>query len=662
MSDRPKHSHEQPPSTLGRLQAEIRAHVPARDDPRRSHAMKYRPDIDGLRALAVLPVVAFHIGVSRVPGGYVGVDVFFVISGYLISAIMLRELSEGRFSIVSFYERRVRRIAPALIAMLTVTTAFACWYLLPEELADYGRSLVAAVLSLSNFLFWHEVGYFDLSAAGKPLLHTWSLAVEEQFYLVMPLLLVLTFRHGRRLLTPLIWAMALVSLSLSAAGVFFFPEAAFYLPWTRAWELLLGTLLALHPLPHFNTPLRREAGTLCGIVLILAAVLTYTASTPFPGIAALIPCLGAALVIAAGKTGSSLTGRLLSLAPVVFIGRISYSLYLWHWPVILFQRIASAFVDGTDSRSAKVAMGVISLLLAIVSWWCIERPFRSRRPMLARRAVFAGAFACAAMFVTVGASLDSLGGIPGRFPLEAMQYSRYLTYGPQKFRMGQCFITPQYTIDAFDTATCLQADRERENDLILGDSLAAHLWFGFSEVFEDVHFLQATASGCKPMVTQPAGMFVGPCSALMTAMFRDFLPNHPPGKLLIGAHWAASDLPSIAETLLWAAQHRIRVVLLGPMVEYDSALPRLLAFSVESGDNALPGRHEVDGRPLDKSMATMARQMGAEYVSFYDLLCTPTGCQQFSADRMPLQFDYGHLTGPGSVLVAQMLQAAWRAH
>jgi hypothetical protein len=419
----------------------------------------------------------------------------------------------------------------------------------------------------------------------------------------------------------------------------------------------LGTLLALHPLPHFQTTARREAATLVGIALILTAVLTYSATTPFPGVAALLPCLGTALVIAAGRAGTSTVGRLLSLAPLVFIGRISYSLYLWHWPVILFQRVASAFVDGTDSRAGKVAMAVISVLLATLSWWCIERPFRSRRSGVTRRMVFTAAASCAGLFVVIGAGLLGLDGIPGRFPLQAMQYSSYLTYGPQKFRMGQCFITPQYTITAFDTVTCLHADRGKENDLILGDSLAAHLWFGFSEVFTDVNFLQATASGCKPTITQPIGVFVGPCSALMTAMFKDFLPNHPPGKLFIAAHWTVSDLPLIAETLQWATEHRIQVVLLGPMVEYDTALPRLLAFSVETGDTSLPGRHQVDSRPLDEGMAKLARQMGADYVSFYDLLCTPNGCQQFSADHMPLQFDYGHLTGPGSVLVAQMLAA-----
>jgi peptidoglycan/LPS O-acetylase OafA/YrhL len=624
--------------------------------------VKYRADIDGLRAFAVLPVVAFHIGVARLPGGYVGVDVFFVISGYLISSIMLTELSAGRFSIASFYERRVRRIAPALIATLAVTTVLAYWYFLPEELAEYGRSLVAATLSVSNFFFWREVGYFDLPASGKPLLHTWSLAVEEQFYLFLPVLLATAFRSGRRWVTPLVWLVTLISLALSIAGAFLYPDANFYLPHTRTWELLLGTLLALDAVPRLETRLARESGALCGVILILAAVLTFSVSTPFPGLTALVPCLGAALVIAAGVHGGSIVGRLLSLPPLVFIGRISYSLYLWHWPVIFFQRVASLFVDGTDSRSAKVAMAVVSLLLATVSWWCIERPFRTRRPLLARRTAFAAAFACAGLLVMTGAGLRGLNGIPGRFPSKALQYSSYLDYGPQKFRVGQCFVTPQNSITAFDAETCLHADGVRENDLILGDSLAAHLWFGLAEVFGGVNFLQATASGCKPTIAQPTGRFGGPCSALMTAMFTDFLPNHPLTRLLIAAHWTMSDLPQVEETLQWATRHHIQVVLLGPMLEYDAALPRLLAFSVASGDASLPSRHQVDNRQLDRSMATLARQMGAEYVSFYDLLCNQGGCLLLSADQMPLQFDYGHLTGPGSLLVARRLQEVGGLH
>jgi peptidoglycan/LPS O-acetylase OafA/YrhL len=619
--------------------------------------MKYRPDIDGLRAIAVVTVVAFHIGVSRLPGGYVGVDVFFVISGYLISAIMLEELSAGHFSIASFYERRVRRIAPALIVSLAVTTGFACWYLLPDELAEYGWSLVAVALSVSNFFFWHAVGYFELSAAGKPLLHTWSLAVEEQFYLVLPLCLALAFRRCRRLLKPLIWAATILSLSLCVAETTWYPDAAFYAPWTRAWEMLLGTLLALHATPHLGTALQREAAAFGGVALILFAVFTYAVSTPFPGLAALVPCLGTALVILAGHDRLSLTSRLLGAAPLVFLGRISYSLYLWHWPVILFQRVASAFVDGTDSRTAKVAMAIISLVLATISWRFIERPFRVRTRLLPRPAVFAGALGAAALFVAIGVGFLGTDGLPGRFPQRAMQYSRYLTYGPQKFRLGQCFITPQYTLGAFDAASCLRSDATRENDMILGDSLAAHLWFGFTQVFEGVNFLQATASGCKPMIAQPVGVFAGPCSALMTQMFQQYLPTHPLTKLIIGAHWAPADLPQIADTLEWARHHHIHVVLLGPMVEYDTALPRLLAFSVEYGDSTLPGRHEIDERPLDRRMADLARQSGADYISFYDLLCDPTGCRQFSTDQMPLQFDYSHLTGPGSLLVAQLLQA-----
>ena len=315
--------------------------------------LHYRPDIDGLRAIAVLSVLAYHLRINMFRGGFVGVDVFFVISGYLISAIILKDIAAGTFSIVSFYERRVRRIFPALIALFVGTTLLAYFFFLPTELIGFAKSLLAALFSVSNFYFWRHSGYFSAPVDTKPLIHTWSLAVEEQFYIFLPIFLFLAHRFFPRRLRTSIVVIALGSFVLSAVGAYRDPTAAFYLPHTRAWELLLGVLISLDVFPAIRGPVLRNVSTICGLGLISAAVFGFSAYTPFPGIAALLPCVGAALIIAAGRSGNSLVGRMLSLKPMVFIGLISYSLYLWHWPIIVFQGMDSLGVNGALATACE---------------------------------------------------------------------------------------------------------------------------------------------------------------------------------------------------------------------------------------------------------------------------------------------------------------------
>ena len=300
--------------------------------------MRHRADIDGLRAIAVVPVVLFHAGVSPVSGGFVGVDIFFVISGYLITSLILGEMAEGRFSLAGFYERRIRPIFPALFAVLAVCrrggaalSAAGAQELRPEPA---GHDLLCF-----QHLFLSGLGYFAVPPDSLPLLHTWSLAIEEQFYIVFPLLLSLVIAFGRRVWIGLIAALFVLSLAASIWVTRVNPDAAFYLAPMRVWELMLGALLAARLLPRIGSPAVREMLALAGIALIAYAVFGFSPATPFPGSAALIPCLGAALVIYAGEDdGTTLAGKVLSLWPLVFVGLVSYPLYLWHWPLLMFAR------------------------------------------------------------------------------------------------------------------------------------------------------------------------------------------------------------------------------------------------------------------------------------------------------------------------------------
>ncbi|MCB4769963.1 acyltransferase [Ancylobacter sp. Lp-2] len=377
--------------------------------------MKYRPEIDGLRALAVTPVILFHAGIGAFSGGFVGVDIFFVISGYLITSILLTEVRRGEFSLLGFYERRARRILPALFFVLLCCLPFAWAWMVPDQLRHFGRSVVAVVFSVSNFLFWREDGgYFAAASELKPLLHTWSLAVEEQYYLVAPLAFVLLWRQGRRVAFWATAALALASLMLAEWGSRFAPVANFYLTPFRAWELLAGALCAFLML---DGPMRRsEPLGLAGLGLILGAVFLFDGGTPFPGLYALVPVGGAVLVILFAQPGTA-AARLLSLPPLVGLGVISYSTYLWHQPLFAFARIRSL---SAPSEGLLLLLAVAAVGLGALSWRFVERPFRRRAaPGVARRRFAAACAACGVLFVAGGLYASVSKGIPGRVPVPA---------------------------------------------------------------------------------------------------------------------------------------------------------------------------------------------------------------------------------------------------
>jgi peptidoglycan/LPS O-acetylase OafA/YrhL len=615
----------------------------------------YRADIDGLWAIAVLAVLGYHLKVAAFRGGFVGVDIFFVISGYLISGIVLKDLSSGTFSIASFYERRVRRILPALIVMLAGTSLLAYLYFLPVELTSFSKSLLAALFSTSNFYFWKHSSYFSAPVETIPLIHTWSLAVEEQFYVFLPIFLVLAHRYFPRRLRLSVLVIAAVSFAVSAVGAFRYPTATFYQAHTRAWELMLGVLISLEAFPEIRRPALRNLAGFLGVGLIGIAIFKFSSATPFPGVAALVPCVGAALIIIAGRSGASLVGRILSLMPVAFVGLISYSLYLWHWPVIVFQGMESSVLSGVSVRMAKLVIIGVSFAVATLSWKFVELPFRSGRKRLPRIAVFQAAAGAAAVVAAVGIAAIVSRGFPSRYPPKAIQVASYLDYDSGKyFRDGTCFISSEYQYSDFDSSQCLRQDGSKKNYLLFGDSHAAQLWYGLSTKLDGVNVMQATASGCKPTVDQKLWATTT-CAQLMGYVFRDYLPNHHIDRLLVAAHWQDEDMLPLARSLDWLKQRGISVVVFGPMLQYDVALPRLLAFSMRGDDLAIPDEHRLDLHRLDDAMAAAAEEKGVEYVSFYRSLCNPRSCEEFGVNGAPLQFDYGHLTKEGSILVAQRI-------
>ncbi len=373
--------------------------------------MIYRKEIDGLRALAVVPVILFHAGFEWISGGYIGVDMFFVISGYLITTILLQEQQHGTFSIVNFYERRARRILPALFTVLLVCLPFAWFLLLPYELKEFGKSLIAVVAFVSNILFCLGTDYFTTDTELIPLLHTWSLAVEEQFYIVFPLFLALFAGKNKRILVILIVLIALVSLGLTEWGWRYFSEANFYLIPTRAWELMLGALTALY---LFSKPQPKgficHIASLLGLGMILVSIFFLDKNIPFPSLYALVPTLGTALIILFANN-HTLVNKLLSFKPFVMIGLVSYSAYLWHQPLFVFAR---AYYMALPSVSIMLGLSVISVLIGYISWRYIEAPFRNKQ-RFTQKQIFASSLLGGLFFILIGIALVVSDGAMYRF-------------------------------------------------------------------------------------------------------------------------------------------------------------------------------------------------------------------------------------------------------
>ena len=618
-------------------------------------SVSYRPDIDGLRALAVLVVMAFHLGVNRLQGGFVGVDVFFVISGFLICSLIYGDLEGGRFSLGRFYERRIRRILPALLLVLAATTIAAFFLLLPTRLEDYARSLAAAALSFSNFYFWLTTGYFEAPADARPLLHTWSLAVEEQFYLAFPLLLALLHRFSRRVVIGALATLGIVSLLINIAGVYAGDRtAAFYLPLGRAWELMLGALLALGAAPKLRGYWAHAVG-ITGVVLIAGSALWLTPATPFPGVAALPACLGAAMIIAAGMGGEGLVARALAWRPIVFVGLISYSLYLWHWPMIVLVKEATLADELTRPQQVEIFLACI--VLAVLSWILVERP--ARRAPASRRLVFGAAGAGTLAIAVIALVVISGGGFPQRLPPAAAQIASYVGYNdPANFRTGVCFIDSTHDTARFRADECLRQRPGEPTILLMGDSHAAHLWRAIADQLPNANVLQATASGCRPTVSQP-DWAAERCARVMQYVYQRYLPTQPVDLLILSAAWTRGDEETLAETLAWAQQRDVNTIVLGPSMMYDVPLPALLAREQMTGDYNLAFRHRYTSiAQADRNMQQAASPYPGRYVSVYQMLCPNGRCREFVGDRVPLLYDGDHFTPEGARYVVRELENA----
>ena len=491
----------------------------------------YRPEIDGLRAIAVLPVIMFHAGSPWFSGGYVGVDVFFVISGYLITSIILNEKASGKFTISGFYERRARRILPALFLVMLVCLLPSWLWMMPKQLKEFAHSLVAVSLFGSNILFWRTSGYFDTATEEKPLLHTWSLGVEEQYYVLFPLMVILMWRLGRRNLAWILVIFALASLGLTEFAVRRDPMANFYLAPTRAWELLIGSSLAF---ATFAVPLHVRAGramsqafAALGLLMIVAAVVEFDKTTPVPGYRALLPTLGTALVLAFATEGTH-TARLLSQKWIVGAGLISYSAYLWHQPLFAFARIR---LHDKPSPLVFGLLGALSMVLAYFTWRYVEAPFRDRK-RFGRKPIFVVSFLGSLLFIAIGLGGHSFNGYPERFSLSTRELLDTAIHSPMRgacHTRGSDFLSPSRACTYFNQNVTWAA---------LGDSHIVEPAYVLADMLRSrgQGLLHLSFSGCPPALLVDAAQ--AGCTSWLNRSLERLELDHRIVNVLVGFRYS----------------------------------------------------------------------------------------------------------------------------
>jgi peptidoglycan/LPS O-acetylase OafA/YrhL len=621
--------------------------------------MPYRADIDGLRALAVWAVVLFHFDVAWCPGGFVGVDIFFVISGYLITRLILAQIAAGRFSILTFYHWRILRLLPALTLVVLAVLLLGWVLLLPGDLQQLGLGTGYVAVFLSNVHFWTQTGYFAPAAEQSILLHTWSLAVEEQFYIAWPLLLLVFTRLSGRGLACLIAALLLASLALDEwlvrRGDY---AAAFYLSPSRAWELMLGALLACGALPPVRRPVANTVLSYLGMMLILGTLLLFHRGMPFPGLNALAACLGTALVIHAGVDDRPTVNGLLGTRPLVFIGLVSYPFYLWHWPLAACFKYT--LMRAPDAMESALLIA-LALTLAVLSWKFVEQPVRYRyRARGYRRGVILGGTLATLTTLALGGAVYALDGFPSRLGDAFPEPARYAMLDPAA---RHCLTYPD---DAWPGEACLFGAEGAAGPLsavLWGDSHAAHYLPAVAPAVTGRGWTlrQMTRAACAPYaVSAPRTLGDARCLAFNRRVLESVLADARVELVILAAMWSshAGDLEFVAQTVAQLVAAGKRVLLMGQVPQ--AGFPPLRCFALQQWR---PWMNAACTIPRDGAIAALQQQQhlylskvagrhaGVVFFNPFERLCDARSCR--TADgHAPFYFDEHHLNPHGAQYLA----------
>lgn len=568
-------------------------------------SISYRSDIDGLRALAVLSVIFFHSDIPFFGGGFVGVDVFFVISGFLITSIIIKEIELDDFSILRFYERRIRRIIPALVPLMLFVVLAGYYWLYPRLFEDLGDSFMATVFFVSNILFWHESGYFDAPALQKPLLHTWSLAVEEQFYMFYPLFLVMIKRFFHGNYKQWLLVATFISFFISVYSVFYKPTIAFYWFPPRAWELLVGGLLALDVFPDIKSKNTGNFISVAGLALIIYSIVFFTDKTIFPGHMALFPVLGSGLLIYAGKCGEHIVGSILKNRFFVFTGLLSYSMYLWHWPLIVF----SKYVLLRDLYSFEtIVLLACVFMVSYLSWRYVERPFRGKSAItLKRKYIFAASGFFMVFFAAIGAIIHFGSGMPGRLRLAKNQ--------------DVVFEDKKYVTDELKTINDIGyavkiGDQDAEPVFLLwGDSHAGSLISGIYSLSEKYgkSGLVFSGPGVPPLLGVNGGNYINTETTDFNKDVFRYIENHSDIKtVILSARWCRYSEniwfeKSLIKTINRLVELGKKIVIVDDVPQLSQNLQQAYSVAYRKSENVSDFIDIVDSDDLKKSENVFSR-------------------------------------------------------
>ena len=644
--------------------------------------MKYRAEIDGLRALAVIPVILFHAGFELFSGGFVGVDVFFVISGYLITTILIEDIENQRFSLVNFYERRVRRILPALFFVIFVCIPFAWMWMLPNQMKDFSQSLVAVSLFASNVLFWRESGYFDVAAEEKPLLHTWSLAVEEQYYVLFPIFLFLAWRFGKNRVFWMIVVMAAISLLLSEWGWRNKATANFYLAPTRAWELFAGSIAAF--IAQKQGVQKNNFLATLGLAAIIFSIFFYDETTPFPSVYALVPVLGVVLLVLYADK-ETIAAKLLSTKGFVGIGLISYSAYLWHQPLFAFARLR---LLEHPSVSIMLSLSLLSILLAYFSWRFVEKPFRSNL-QFGRVHIFSASFVLLTFFSIAGL----IGHIKQGFPNRIEGFASL--QGIPNVATTYCHNDGRRSSSQLENNDfCIIGDGNLEF-AIIGDSHAGALFDATDTFLNQINKSAIAVSGgyCAPLLN---GFSADPpCAETISLAFDYAINSESISTIIIAAEWAnyttgyrGTDVPlawedsqgratssegnlvlfkrSFAATFEALDNSNKRIVIIEPVPEFPNDAYNWIGkylisnpdIELEEAVQSLPKISVAEYFERNHFVLSQFRANNADNISYLNitrLFCNELNCHQYSDDGDVLYSDFNHVNYFGAKKIIESM-------
>ena len=620
---------------------------------------KYRPDIDGLRAIAVLSVVGFHAFPQRIVGGFIGVDIFFVISGFLISSIIIRNLQNESFSYVEFYSRRVRRIFPALIVVLLASLGIGWFGLLASEYQQIGKHTLGGLGFVSNLLLWGESGYFNSSAEAKPLLHLWSLAIEEQFYIIWPVLLGLVWSFKKNFFT-IISAVALLSFGVNLLSFPEHSEAAFYSPIARFWELIIGGLLAYLTLNKPGIIAKHcNMQSFLGLTLLIVSLVFINKARAFPGWWALLPTLGAALLISAGSS-AWFNQIVLSNRVAVWFGKISYPLYLWHWPLLSLALILNNYEP--TSSAVRIALVFLAIVLAWLTYKLIETPVRVHNKVSAIKLV--GVF-CLVGVLTIPIVL--LEGLPQRTVntdesrLFLDHYSKLHKFGISDYYQERCdFYDWQNdgNKEVIDEA-CTKHNDDRPAYLLWGDSHAQALAFGFrNNISPNAQLALIATSGCKPKIQHDPQNGANKVACRISNDFAmEYIKKFKPARVFV-AQSQDHELTDWFEVARFVEANQGELVLIGPVPQWRPSLPVIVAKNLKIQRDYIG--EGLDQKILKTNVGLHETYRGSKlnYVSVIDLLCKSNECLARLPSDDPfnlLVMDYGHLTPDASDFIVKSL-------